>query len=250
MKKILLPVMAVMVTTALTTLSFAESKNMKLNKFSKVKVYAPVHLDVSVGKKQSFTMEGRDEDLAKIIVKVQDGTLIIKKEKHSGRMKKVMLTIAMKDLTQFIINGSSDAKIRDINSKSFKLGINGSGDVIFDGKSDELEVEINGSGDVASKSYDAEQISAEINGSGDIGLAGKCQDLEVSISGSGDFSGRKLTCTTVKARISGSGDAIVYASSSVRVRTSGSSDVEVYGNPKSIQNRSSGSSDFIVHEGE
>ncbi len=248
MKKILIPMMAIMATTALTTLSYAESKSMKLDKFSKVKVYAPVDLDVFVGKKQSFTMEGRDEDLAKIIVAVKGDTLIIKKEKRSGRMKNVKITVAMKDLTQFIINGSSDAKINNVDSKSFELGINGSGDVIFDGKSDELAVQINGSGDVVSKKFNTKKISAEINGSGDIGLAGKCKDLNVSISGSGNFSGRKLTCATVKTSISGSGDATVYASSSVHVRTSGSSDVEVYGNPKSIQNRSSGSSDFIVHE--
>lgn len=248
MKKIIIPMMAVIATTAFSTLAIAETKDLKLERFSKVKVYAPVDLDVSVGKKQSFSMEGRDEDLAKIIVEVKGDTLIIKKEKRSGRMKDVKLTISVKDLTQFIINGSSDAKIRDIDSKSFELGINGSGDVVFDGKSAELDIEINGSGDVSSKKFDAKHVSAEINGSGDIGLAGKCEDLKVSISGSGDFSGRKLTCATVKTTISGSGDASVFASSSVNVRTSGSSDVDVYGNPKSIQNRSSGSSDFTVHE--
>ncbi|VAV86441.1 hypothetical protein MNBD_ALPHA02-2078 [hydrothermal vent metagenome] len=36
----------------------------------------------------------------------------------------------------------------------------------------------------------------------------------------------------------------------MKVRTSGSSDVDVYGGPKSIENRSSGSSDFIVHGSE
>lgn len=248
MKKLYTPMIAVMITAALTTLSYAESKSLKLDEFSKVKIYAPVDLDVSVGKKQSFSMEGRDEDLAKIIVVVKGDTLIIKKEKRSGRMKKVMITIDLEELTQFIINGSSDAKIANIDTKSFELGINGSGDVGFNGNNDELSVQINGSGDVVSKNFNSKSLSAEINGSGDIALAGKCEDLNLSINGSGDFSGRKLTCATVKASISGSGDATVYASSSVHVRTSGSSDVDVYGNPKSIKNKSSGSSDFTVYE--
>ncbi len=248
MRKLLIPMMAVMATTALTTLSYAESKDVNLDKFSKIKVYAPVDLDVSVGKKQSFTMEGRDGDLSKLTVEVQDGTLIIKKKNFSSRMKEVKVTVAMKDLTKFIIYGSSDAKIRDVDSKSLTLGINGSGDIDFNGKSNALEVEINGSGDMASKSFNAKQVSAAINGSGDIGLIGECESLDVSINGSGDFSGRKLTCEKVEANISGSGDATVYASSSVFVRTSGSSDVAVYGNPKSVKNRSSGSSDFTVHQ--
>lgn len=248
MKKLYIPMIAVMATTALITISHAENKSMKLDEFSKVKIYAPVDLDVTVGKKQSFSMEGRDEDLAKIIVEVKGDTLIIKKEKRSGRIKDIKVTVALKNLTKFAIYGSSDAKIRNVDSKSFELGINGSGDVVFDGRSDKLEVEINGSGDVVSKSFDSKQASAQINGSGDIGLAGECEDLSVSINGSGDFSGRNLTCTKVEARISGSGDATVYASGSVQVRTSGSSDVDVYGNPESVQNRSSGSSDFIVHK--
>ncbi|PCI33471.1 MAG: hypothetical protein COB54_03995 [Alphaproteobacteria bacterium] len=248
MKKILIPMMAVLAASTFSSPVLAASKDVTLDKFSKVKIFAPVDLDVSVGKKQSFSMEGRQEDLDKLIIEVRNDTLVIKKEKRSDRMKKVMISISMKELTQFIINGSSDAKIRDVNTKSFEIGINGSGDVNFDGKSHDLDVEINGSGDVSSKSFDAKSVSAEINGSGDIDLAGKCDDLEVSISGSGDFSGRELLCSAVETRVSGSGDVTVYARTSIRVRTSGSADVEVYGNPKSIQSRSSGSSELIVHE--
>lgn len=248
MKKTLMPLMAILAATAFSSSVLADSKDLTLEKFSKVKIFAPVDLDVSVGKKQSFSMEGREEDLDKLIIEVRDGTLIIKKEKRSGRMKKVMITLSMKDLTKFIINGSSDAKIRDVNTKSFEIGINGSGDVNFDGKSHDLDIEINGSGDVSSDSFDAKSIAVEINGSGDISLMGKCEDLEVSINGSGDFSGRELLCSEVETRVSGSGDVTVYARTSIRVRTSGSADVEVYGNPKSIQSRSSGSSELNVHE--
>ncbi|NOZ67489.1 MAG: DUF2807 domain-containing protein [Alphaproteobacteria bacterium] len=250
MKKAPLSLWAVIATVTLTAPAVAETKDMTLNDFSKIKVYAPVDLDVAVGKKQSFSMEGRTEDLAKLVIDVRDNSLIIKKKKYSGRMKTVKIAVTMADLTKFVINGSSDAKIRNVDSDSFKLAINGSGNVVFDGKGTELDVEINGSGDVVSKSFDAQQVSAEINGSGDISLAGKCDNLKVSISGSGDFSGSGLTCLKVKARISGSGDVTVYASDEIKVRTSGSSDVDVYGNPKSIENRSSGSSDFIVHGNE
>ena len=248
MKKTLIPMMTLLAVSAMSSPVLAANQDLTLKKFSKVKVSAPVDLDVSVGKAQSFSMEGREKDLNRLIIEVRDGTLIIKKEKYSGRMKKVMITISMEDLTKFIINGSSDARIRDVNTRSFKIGINGSGDVMFDGKSHNLDVKINGSGDVESKGFDAKSISADINGSGDISLVGKCDDLEVSISGSGDFSGRQLLCSAVETRVSGSGDVTVYARSSVRVRTSGSADVEVYGNPGSIQSRSSGSSELIVHE--
>lgn len=241
--------MAIIAATALSTSALAETKTMTLDDFSQIKTYTSVDFDISVGQKQSITVAGRAEDLAKIIMVVKRGILIVEKEKNSGHMKKVNVTLTVKNLSKFEVHGSSDAIIRDVDSKSFEIDIKGSGDVRFRGKSDELAVKISGSGDVASGGFDAGKVSAKINGSGDIALAGKCKKLELSISGSGDFAGAHLTCADVEAQISGSGDADLYASTSVRVKTSGSSDVNVYGQPKSIQNSSSGSTNFTVHVG-
>jgi len=250
MKILYTPLMALFAMAAVMSVARAESRELSLNKYSKISVYIPVDMIVSVGQKQSFKMDGRAEDMAKIIASVKDDTLILKKKKNAGRIRKVNITIALKNLKKFTINSSADAKIHNVDSKSFDLVINGSGDVVMDGKSDELGVEINGSGDVASKSFNAGNISLETNGSGDITLAGKCRNLDVEINGSGDFSGRNLTCAKVAIDISGSGDGTVFASDSVRINTSGSSDVNVYGNPKSVRNQSSGNSDLTIHKDE
>ncbi len=135
LRTILLAVMAMAISSPLAA---AETRTMTLDKFSKIKVSTRADLDISVGRPRAFSMEGRAEDLAKLVIRVQGDMLIIKKEKYSGTMKKIS--------------------------------------------------------------------------------------------------------------ISGSGDATVYASETIHIRTSGSSDVNVYGNPKSIQNRSSGSSDLVVHD--
>lgn len=248
MKILQIPLMTLFAVTAAMAVAHAETREVSLNKYSAITVYIPADIVVSAGKKPSFKMEGSDEDLAKVIVMVKNDTLILKKKKNSGRIKKINITIGMKNLKKFTINSSSDATLHNIDAKLFKLTINGSGDVVMDGKSNELGVEINGSGDVASKSFDAGNISLATNGSGDIALAGKCQTLDLGINGSGDFSGRNLTCGKVKINISGSGDGVVFASDSVQIKTSGSSDVEVYGNPKSVRNQSSGNSDLVIHQ--
>ncbi|NOZ43107.1 MAG: hypothetical protein GXP02_08105 [Alphaproteobacteria bacterium] len=93
----------------------AATTTADLKQFSKIAVSAPIDLDVSVGGKAAFTMTGRADDLAKIIATVKDDTLILKQRKHSGRMEKVTVTIATKQLKQYTVNGSSDAKIRGIN---------------------------------------------------------------------------------------------------------------------------------------
>lgn len=249
MRFLLTPLMMAIVATALSPLASAATREITLASFSKVNVNVPIDFVVAVGKKQSFTMEGPDEVLALIKVEVKDGTLDIRKKKRFKIIERISVKISMENLTKFVINGASDGKISNVDSKIFALKINGSGDVVIEGKSDELTVTINGSGDVKSQSFNSAELSANINGSGDIALAGECEKLDLSIRGSGNFSGRKLTCASVNARIRGTGNATFYASSALEIRTNGSSDVNVYGNPESIRNRSSGSSDFVVHEG-
>ncbi|PCJ36974.1 MAG: hypothetical protein COA93_00540 [Alphaproteobacteria bacterium] len=248
MKFLLTPLMMAIAAAVLSPLASAATKDMTLASFSKVNINVPIDFVVAVGKKQSFTMEGPDELLALIKVEVKDGTLDIRKKRRFELIEKISVRITMEDLTKFVITGASDGKISNVNSKIFALKINGYGDVVIEGKSDELTVTINGGGEVKSESFHSAELSANITGSGDISLAGECENLDLSIRGSGNFSGRKLTCANVNANIHGSGDATFYASSAAEIRTNGNSDVNVYGNPKSIQNRSGSSSNLVVHE--
>ncbi len=248
MKFLLTPLMMAIAAAALSPLASAATKDMTLPVFSKVNVNVPIDFVVAVGKKQAFTMEGLDGYLEAISVEVKDGTLVIRKKRRLKMIEKISVKITMEDLTKFVINGSSDGKINNVDSKIFALTISGSGDVVIEGKSDELIVTINGGGNVKSQSFHSAELSANINGSGDIALAGECGNLDLSIRGSGIFSGRDLTCANVNANIRGTGKATFYASSAFELRTNGNSDVNVYGNPKSIQNRSGGSANLVVHE--
>jgi len=232
--------------------ALAVERTFDLDKFKEIRIDARANLDVSVGGKQSVKIDADQEILDKLNVVVKGDTLVIKHKKnrhhdHYSRGKSPKVTISMALLEKLTINGSSDAKIDGIKGKIFALRINGSGDVNFSGKSTDLDISINGSGDVKSTKYHAENIDASINGSGDVFLAGKCKSLDLGISGSGDFSGKDFKCADVRARISGSGDVVTYASQSLDMRSSGSSDMDVYGDPKTIKNRSSGSSELNVH---
>ncbi|MCF8473149.1 MAG: DUF2807 domain-containing protein [Emcibacter sp.] len=246
MNKILTPMIAAMMTGMLIPSSQAADKNITLDVFSMINVKAPLDFDISVGKTPSFHMEGKAEDFDKVIFAVKDGLLTIKKKKKSGHIGRIKVTITMQELTNFTVNGSSDAVIRDVNSPSFGVHINGSGDVTFSGKGKKLDIEINGSGNIKSENFDSENLRTEINGSGNVALQGKCGDMKMSISGSGDFKGEKLTCTNAWINISGSGDAMIFASETLEVDTSGSSNVMVSGHPKSVKNKSTGSSEFII----
>jgi len=143
---IIAPLMLALATIAFTSVASGAHKDLSLRTFTEIRVQAPVDVDVTVGKNQSFTMEGRDEDLAKLKIEVEGDTLVIKMKRYSGRTKQINITINMEELTDFAIKGSSDAKIRNVDTKSFDLSISGSGDVEFDGRSENLDLSISGSG--------------------------------------------------------------------------------------------------------
>lgn len=252
MKKLQTLTIALMgVGLMLNTASGAE-KTFDLDTFKQIQVNSRADLDVKVGGKQSVKIVADQNVLDRLKIMVKGDTLVIKRKKNGsyegysrGKTPKITVSVAL--LEKLTINGSSDANVKGIKGDSFALRINGSGDVDLSGKSKELDISVNGSGDVKAAKYQADEIEASISGSGDIALAGKCKNLELRISGSGDFSGKNFKCSEVKTRISGSGDVVIFASQSVDIRSSGSSDVEVFGNPKKIKNRSSGSSDLNVH---
>lgn len=78
--KIITISLGMVLAAALHPPAFAVEREMTLDAFSKIRVNAPVDLDVSVGKKPSFTISGRDEDLDRIIIEVRNDTLVIKKK--------------------------------------------------------------------------------------------------------------------------------------------------------------------------
>ena len=92
-------------------------------------------------------------------------------------------------------------------------------------------VQILGSGDVSAAGIDTESFAVEVNGSGDVQPTGEAASLDVQINGSGDFAGSELISVTGTVSINGSGNVVVNVTDELEVRVAGSGDVEYLGNP-------------------
>jgi hypothetical protein len=106
----------------------------------------------------------------------------------------------------------------------------------------ELErVYLRGSGDIIVERLDAEFFEFRLAGSGNLVAEGSTDELEVRLSGSGDIDTRDLIAQEAYVSISGSGDVRVHAEESFDGKVSGSGDIAIYGNPSDFSKSISGS---------
>jgi len=221
-----------------------------LGEYSKISVNTAADLKVNVGGDYGMNITADEKDLKNLKIYVKGQTLVIEnKQRFFNKWHGDKLTIAvdMPKLKKFTLNGASDATISGLHGDLFKVVVNGSGNVDFEGATDELKAEVNGSGSLKSRSYEAGESSLEINGSGEVVFAGACRTLKIDINGSGDFDGKDFKCRRVEVDVVGSGDLEVYASEAIDVDVMGSGDVVVYGNPKDVRDQSRKKNHVTVH---
>jgi len=212
-----------------------------LGEFVKITVNSSADLNVRSGADYGLNVMADEEDLKNLKIYVKGQTLVIAHKKdvfNFARGPRAKITVSLPLLEKFTLNSSSDVMIKDIQGSSFKLVLNGSGNILFEGASETFKAAVNGTGSLNGTAFDVQESVLTINGSGAATMAGKCGTLEIDVNGSGDFTGREFICDKVEVDITGSGDIDIYARESVDVDVIGSGDVNVYGNPKYIKDRS------------
>ncbi|MCF6216715.1 MAG: DUF2807 domain-containing protein [Emcibacter sp.] len=213
-----------------------------LGEYVKITVNSAVDIKVRAGGEYGLNVKADEADLKKLKIYVKGKTLVIENKKAilnswNGTPPEIMISLPL--LQKFTLNSSSEVEINHIHGSFFKVMLNGSGSILFDGASDVLYARINGSGTIDSGSFDVKKEAViVINGSGDMSLAGDCRNLEIEINGSGDFTGRDFTCEKVEVDVAGSGDLDVYASVALDVDIIGSGNVNVFGKPEHVKDRS------------
>jgi len=122
------------------------------------------------------------------------------------------------------------------------LSVSGSGEIEGDGtfRTGDLELNVSGSGEIKLASNSA-NVEITISGSGEVELSGSGNSIDARISGSGSVNARDFQVRNVDARISGSGNMYVNVTESIESRISGSGSIYYSGNPKHLNNNSSGS---------
>jgi hypothetical protein len=194
------------ITTAATT----------TGEFTKIEGVGPDNIVFVTGDSFSIKAEGDAEMIKKLRYAMDNGTIIIGREKGDWwgkNSKAVIITVTAPVLVAASLAGSGDFTADKMTG-------------------DKVSVELAGSGSAKVGDVTAKNFSSEIAGSGNVSVAGKVESAEFELAGSGNVDAAKLASVNADVEIAGSGDVTLTASGMVKADIAGSGNVNVSGGAK------------------
>lgn len=169
-----------------------------------------------------------DENILPLLdVKVENNKLIIKyKDNGNIQPSRFKVYTNSSNLEKVKLAGSGEVHLKgEVNSKSLKIDLAGSGDIVAD-------------------SLYCERFDMSVAGSGTARLKGASNDSKFSIAGSGDIKGYNFSVQDLVCSIAGSGDVQITVGESLKATIAGSGDLRYYGDPKVVDTKVSGSGEI------
>lgn len=184
--------------------------------FTKIEGIGPDNIVFVTGDAFSIKAEGDADQIAKLRYAMDNGTIIIGREKGEwwGKGSKgVTITVTAPTLSAATLAGSGDFTADRMAG-------------------DAVSVNLAGSGDMTVSEVTAKRFESGIAGSGNVSVAGKTERSELDIAGSGDIDATKLASVDAEIGIAGSGDVKLTATGTVKADIAGSGNVTVGGGAK------------------
>jgi hypothetical protein len=163
-------------------------------------------IQIDCQEKQSLAIETDENLLPRVKTEVRNNTLHVYTKGFLFPTNKIRIVVSVPNINGFTSNGSSDGDINNINNSSLDIGINGSGKLHLNGKSDDVTIHTSGSSKIDAMSLMSEDVDVQINGSGNIQVY-TTNSISVQINGSGTVK-YKGEPKRINQQINGSGKII------------------------------------------
>jgi len=190
-------------------------RSFQVGEFRTVSLEGSHDVVVALGAAPSVRAEGEADDLERLDIRVENGTLKIgtrgeRRWFDFGHHHRVTVYVTAPALNGARIEGSGDMRVDRAQAEAFEAVIEGSGD---------LEI----------GRLQARRANFSVAGSGDIRAAGTAEQSEISVAGSGSVDLAQLQTRRSSVSVAGSGDISVRASEAVQGELMGSGDITVHG---------------------
>ena len=152
--------------------------------FRRIKTYGSEDVEVRFGPKTSLVIAADDNILPLLTSEVDNGTLKIASRGSFRTRAPIKVWITTPDLEAYQTFGSGNVAIRDVNNNSLRLTINGSGNVVVNGRTGDLDLAVHGSGRARLDGLAARHVKASMFGSGDATVRAT-DELDARVFGSG-----------------------------------------------------------------
>jgi len=197
-------------------MSFADEITVKhdLEGFDEIRLdNIGIELDVSVGNDFEIEVEGAEELVNTLLMKVRGDKLVIyrdgdRKIWDKGGNDSPKVTISMPSFAGFDLRGAVDASIKGV---------------------------------------DSDEVEFDLKGAGNIEVEGRCNWLVVNLKGAGNVEADDLKCKEVDVSLKGAGNIEIYASEKVTAEINGMGNIDVYGNPEDVTKNDGWFSNISIH---
>ncbi len=134
----------------------------------------------------SLVITADDNLVSKVVTEVIGHTLYISMEQSYSSQNPIIVTVSSPEIESMDINGTSKVELDAIATKQLKLKVMGAVDLYANGNALVLELNIQGTSDVKMKSLDSDFVTVNLQGSGDVELTVH-KELKARVSGVGDI---------------------------------------------------------------
>lgn len=228
------------------------SETVMVDEFTAIDARDVANVILAQGEAFEVVVEGEQEVLDKMDVRVQNGELVVRLEGcfNGNPTFDVFVTVpSSSPLTAVSVSGASDLVTQNAIEidDDFELRSSGASDITFDAANvtTMAAMKVSGAGD-ADVTLSAESMEITISGAGNAKVGGEVKSLDAKISGSGDLMAFPLDTETAFVDVSGSGDAeISITGDDLEVEISGAGSVSYRGTPSNINSRISGAGELI-----
>ena len=185
-----------------------------LRGFDKIRIdEVGIEIDVMVGEDYSIEIEGEEEIVDHLLMRVRGEKLVIYKDGDKKIWDRAgtdnpKVTITMPKFTGLDLRGAVDADIKGV---------------------------------------DSEEVEFDLKGAGNIEVEGKCGWLILDFKGAGNIEAEDLHCRQVEVDLKGAGNIEIFASEKVDADISGMGSIEVYGNPGEVTKSDGWFSNITIH---
>lgn len=134
----------------------------------------------------SLVITADDNLVNKVVTEVVGHTLYISMEQSYSSRNPIIVTVSSPEIESMDINGTSNVALDAIATKQLKLKVMGAVDLYANGNASVLDLNIHGTSDVKMKSLDSDFVTVNLQGSGDVELTAH-KELKAKVSGVGDI---------------------------------------------------------------
>ncbi len=163
------------------------TEEREVEPFRRIESNGAADIFVTVGEKLSVKVTFDDNLIDLIETKTRGKTLKIGNRENYRSRHGCKIEITVPELERVYLRGSGDILVERLEAEFFEFKLSGSGSLVAEGTTNELEVRLSGSGDIDTRGLIAREAYVSLSGSGEIKIRAE-ESFDGSLSGSGDIA--------------------------------------------------------------